>query len=122
MGFLAALLLLISVVPVQPRPLHPNPVVHAISYDVKRNPEDCTITDYATTRNTPTPVLNNEGIVIVDFLVDDRGSVVAAEVLQSTGTISEDESVVKIVENWKFTPAMCGRHPSYIEGYLFFKQ
>lgn len=125
MGILAAILLLGSLVPHQPelRPLRSHPVMHGISYNSKRNPDDCTLISYPTTLNTPSPILNNDGFVIVDFLIDPSGKVVAAMVLQDNGSNADSLEAVQAVGLWRFTPALCTAHaPSYVEGFIIFRQ
>ncbi len=67
-------------------------------------------------RKPPTPAeyprqarrRNQEGTVLVEALVDERGDVVQVKVIKSSGFALLDQSAIKAVQSWAFQPSRIG--------------
>jgi TonB family protein len=72
------------------------------------------------TMDSPTPLLGNESVARVSFIVGYDGRVYSPFILVSNQTRAKDSLVLKVLNTWRFRPATCDGVPVDVEGLVTF--
>jgi len=65
--------------------------------------------------NTPAPLLNHEGSVVVSFIIGYDGQVYSPLLLVENGHRQDSREIIRIVKTWRYHPARCNGVPANAE-------
>jgi len=72
--------------------------------------------------NTPAPLLNSKGSIVVNFIIGWNGQVYSPLIFTDNGNQKDSREVLRIVKTWKYRPSKCNGIPSDSEALVTITQ
>jgi TonB family protein len=69
--------------------------------------------------NSPDPI-TLKASVVVDFLIDETGTVRSPFLRQGSGSYAQDRALLRLVKSWRYRPSLCNDAPTNSEAVVTF--
>ena len=115
MNHLFTFVLLVGTAFAAPAQLQQHPVTHHSQFASL----NCGFVADPEPTNSPDPMALN-ATVVVDFLIDEAGTVRSPFLRQSSGSRTQDKALLNLVKSWRYRPSLCNNAPTNSEAVVTF--